>query len=137
MFTPPPMSSLTTVKCPILDFDTSDETVKGPAGLDVQGFTFIKHKSKVSAATESDLPDEVLENVYYPELEALMREITGASIVKVIFTVFRYECADFEASMSNYLARDSERGRLLEKSPSASIPSKCLLKDIALQRELD
>lgn len=69
------------------DFSTSSELIKGVDGLDVQGFTYLKHHSKILELGNSW--DDAQLDQYYHELEALMCEWLGARKAFVINTVVR------------------------------------------------
>jgi hypothetical protein len=58
-----------------------------PYGLDKSGFTAVKHRSALHLAPHSKdsfLDDKVVEAVYIPETEELVKSVTGA---KTVFTV--------------------------------------------------
>ncbi|KAK4500146.1 hypothetical protein PRZ48_008332 [Zasmidium cellare] len=62
------------------DFRSSEDVVQGAKGLDVQGFTYLKHKTKITG------PDHLCEgrnvdDIYLPEIEQFMKEVTGAKEV--------------------------------------------------------
>jgi hypothetical protein len=100
-------SSAITGGAPRVFFDTERHTVAindmrplaGALSLDLEGFELLQHE------TVADLyDDEALEEVYYPEIEALLRAATGASRV-VIFDATRR--SDAGAGTKN---RDGLRG---------------------------
>jgi hypothetical protein len=101
-------SSAYTGGAPRVFFDTERHTVAihdmrplaGALALDHEGFELLRH-----ATVARDLYDDAaLENVYYPEIEALLRAATGASRV-VIFDATRR--SDGGAGAQN---RDGLRG---------------------------
>jgi hypothetical protein len=58
-----------------------------PYGLDKTGFTAVKHNSAFHSAPyskESFMDEKLVEEVYIPETENLVKQVTGA---KTIFTV--------------------------------------------------
>ena len=60
---------------------TSPEIIQGPEGLDIQGFTYVKHKS---ALDEGDwLEGNNVEETYVPEVEELVKQVTGAKKVVI------------------------------------------------------
>lgn len=64
------------------DFNNaSSEIVKGAAGLDVQGFTWIHHKSQIATAENASngrfFEGSNIEDLYLPELERLIENVTG------------------------------------------------------------
>ncbi|RMZ66297.1 GA4 desaturase [Pyrenophora seminiperda CCB06] len=69
------------------DFSTSTELIKGVDGLDVQGFTYLKHHSKILELGSSW--DSAQLDQYYHELEAMMCERLGARKAFIINTVVR------------------------------------------------
>ncbi|EME83006.1 uncharacterized protein MYCFIDRAFT_196406 [Pseudocercospora fijiensis CIRAD86] len=64
----------------LLDFNNSD-IVKGAQGLDVQGFTWIHHKSQIAtsenACNGKFFEGSNIEDLYLPELERLIENVTG------------------------------------------------------------
>src|ERR1051325_7913211 len=52
---------------------------EGPFNIDVNGFTLVDHKTAVTDFFDA----EQLKRVYYPELEALVKRVSGASRVFV------------------------------------------------------
>jgi hypothetical protein len=100
-------SSAITGGAPRVFFDTERHTVAihdmrplaGALSLDREGFELLQHESV------ADLDDDdAVEEVYYPEIEALLRAVTGASRV-VIFDATRR--SDAGAGAKN---RDGRRG---------------------------
>ena len=59
------------------NFRTSQDVVKGPEGLDVQGFAYVEHRSVLSTA-EQWADSKRVEEVYLPEVEELICKLTGA-----------------------------------------------------------
>lgn len=81
LFSGPAHKSGEDVDVNLYDPDTEPEIVKGPEGLDVQGFTYVKHRSALS---EDDwLVGTNVEEKYVPEVEDLVRQVTGAKTVIV------------------------------------------------------
>ena len=72
----------------------------GALSLDHEGFELLRHETAVRDLYD----DEAIENVYYPEIDALLRSVTGASRV-VVFDATRR--SDGGAGASN---RDGLRG---------------------------
>jgi hypothetical protein len=94
-------------KIEIHDFRTDDSVVKGPEGLDVQGFTYIKHVSVIAGKPELD-EDDNLEKVYIPEVEKLICEVTGAKRAVVNNVAFRRRTADLQKDPNHVLLKGSE-----------------------------
>ncbi|KXS94001.1 hypothetical protein AC578_3105 [Pseudocercospora eumusae] len=65
--------------------------LSGPAGIDNQGFTYIKHKSSLDY--DSFLTGSNVEDIYVPELESLVKEVTGCRKVVVYDVAFRRRLA--------------------------------------------
>jgi hypothetical protein len=101
-------SSAYTGGAPQVFFGTERHTVEihdmrpltGALSLDREGFELLRHETAVSDLYD----DDAIENVYYPEVEALLRSVTGASRV-VIFDATRR--SDAGAGAKN---RDGLRG---------------------------
>ncbi|KAF2166411.1 hypothetical protein M409DRAFT_23051 [Zasmidium cellare ATCC 36951] len=70
------------------DFCESSDVVQGPEGLHVQGFTYLRHKSKIIGSDQL-FEGRNLDDIYLPEVERLMREVTGAKEVIVWSGVVR------------------------------------------------
>ncbi|KAI4198761.1 MAG: hypothetical protein LQ350_005084 [Teloschistes chrysophthalmus] len=56
--------------------------------LDRNGFQLIKHKTVMQK--DHYTSDENIKNIYYPEVEQMVKEVTGASFVKTIHHVLRH-----------------------------------------------
>jgi hypothetical protein len=101
-------SSAYTGGAPRVFFETERHTVviqdmrplAGALSLDHEGFELLRHETAVRDLYD----DDAIENVYYPEIEVLLRSLTGASRV-VIFDATRR--SDGGAGASN---RDGLRG---------------------------
>jgi GA4 desaturase len=61
--------------------ELAEEIIQGPEGLDVQGFTYVKHKSVLG--TDDWLEGNNVEEKYVPEVEELVKQVTGATKVIV------------------------------------------------------
>jgi GA4 desaturase len=61
--------------------ELAEEIIQGPEGLDVQGFTYVKHKSVLD--TDDWLEGNNVEEKYVPEVEELVKQVTGAKKVIV------------------------------------------------------
>jgi hypothetical protein len=101
-------SSAYTGGAPQVFFDTERHMVSihdvrplaGALSLDREGFELLRHETAVNDLYD----DDAIEKVYYPEIEALLRSVTGASRV-VIFDATRR--SDAGAGAKN---RDGLRG---------------------------
>ncbi|CAK3795458.1 Hypothetical predicted protein [Lecanosticta acicola] len=78
MFYPSPASKeVSDQNLELHDFRTSNEIVKGPRGLDIQGFTYVEHQSAL--AEDAWFAEGNIENVYVAECIGLILNATGAS----------------------------------------------------------
>ena len=74
------------------DFRTAADVVKGRKGLDVQGFTYITHRSALSE--DQWITGQNVEQIYIPEVEYLIGNVTGAKRAVVYNVIFRRKVAD-------------------------------------------
>ena len=74
-------------KIQLHDFRSSNDVAKGAKGLDVQAFTYVKHKSSLTA--EELLEGDNAERIYVPETIDLVLKLTGASRGVVHNVAFR------------------------------------------------
>jgi len=81
LFSGPAHKSAIDVDVELHNPETSPNIVQGPEGLDIQGFTYVKHKS--SLTLEQWLTGSNVEETYIPEVEQLVREVTKAKTVIV------------------------------------------------------
>lgn len=81
---------------------------RGELGLDRNGFVLLSHPSRVR-----DFGDAAeVERTYYPEVKALIRDLTGASDVAILQHVIRREDATaFNASYARYVHLDYSEGQ--------------------------
>lgn len=98
------------------DFRTDERVVKGPEGLDVQGFTYLNHRSALQNSDQwfSGLN---VEDIYLPELCDLICKITGAQTAVVNNVAFRRRLADKQADLSYVHKRGDELDREIAKLP--------------------
>lgn len=77
LYTFPATKRFTDEAVQLHDFNAADELTKGAEGIDVQGFSYIKHRSII---TEEDewFTGQNVEEKYIPETEELVLKITGA-----------------------------------------------------------
>ena len=66
--------------------------VKGPRGLDAQGFAYIKHRSALHNSDQW-FSGQNVEDIYLPEVKRLICEITGAKRAVVNNVAFRRRLA--------------------------------------------
>ena len=90
----------------LLDYRTDPNIVKGAAGLDVQGFTMVNHRSALTGDewfTESDVED-----IYFPEVEELVKKLTGAKTFLVNNAAFRRKQAKQQEDPKHYVKRGED-----------------------------
>ena len=92
---------------PLNDARISRKIVPGPAGLDVQGFAFINHKSALHASKEW-FSGQNVEDVYLPEVCQLICDVTGAKRAIVNNVAFRRRLADEQNDPTFYLKKGCE-----------------------------
>jgi hypothetical protein len=81
LFSGPAHKSGEDVDVELFDPVQAPEIIQGPEGLDIQGFTYVKHQSCLG---EDDwLAGHNVEEKYVPEVEELVKQITGAKRVIV------------------------------------------------------
>ncbi|CAK1363211.1 hypothetical protein CB0940_04683 [Cercospora beticola] len=115
IFANPRPKRLEQLKLPLHNFWTSDEVAKGNAGLDTQGFTYIKHASSLTA-------DEVfegrnVEDVLVPETIDMMLKLTGAKHGVAHNVGFRRKSAAKQENLDFIPMRGNELDQILAKMP--------------------
>ncbi|KAF2803550.1 uncharacterized protein BDZ99DRAFT_503170 [Mytilinidion resinicola] len=86
------------------DARTSPEILPGMAGLDAQGFAFVKHKSALQDSKDW-LTGHNVEKTYIPEIEKLACEVTGGKRAVVMDASFRLKPADDQIQLDWYRRR--------------------------------
>ncbi|CAK7226990.1 hypothetical protein SBRCBS47491_006417 [Sporothrix bragantina] len=81
LFSGPAHKSAVDADVDLFDPETDPAIIQGPEGLDVQGFTYVKSPSALTL--EQWMSGHNVEETYIPEVEELMRRVTGASTVVV------------------------------------------------------
>ncbi|KAK6851855.1 hypothetical protein PG995_011980 [Apiospora arundinis] len=102
MFAAPDTKTSVEEKLVLHDFRTATDVVGGAEGLDVQGFTFIKHKTALSTDSllnGTDIKD--VEETYAQEALDLAIKITGAKRGIVHNVVFRRRLSPGEPDLSS------------------------------------
>ncbi|MCJ1386326.1 hypothetical protein MMC17_009452 [Xylographa soralifera] len=94
LYTLPSSKSITDINQRLYDMRTSNDIVKGPEGLDVQGFTYIEHKSALSG--EDWFVGNNVIDIYMPEVIDLICKATGAKRAVVDSIAFRRRVASEE-----------------------------------------
>lgn len=106
-------------KIQLRDFSTSNDIAKGAEGLDVQAFTYIKHKS--SLAGEELLQGTNAEDIYAPEAIDLILKLTGAARGVVHNLTFRREAATRQADINHVIKAGGERDQAIKALPQDRI----------------
>lgn len=81
LFSGPAHSYGEDVEVDLYDPETSSDIVQGPEGLDVQGFTYVKHKSALDE--DAWMVGQNVEDIYVQEVMDLVKKATGAKHVVV------------------------------------------------------
>ena len=105
------------------DFRTDPDIVRGPAGLDVQGFTYIAHESAL-AKSDGWYEGQNVEEIYLPEVEALICKVTGAKRAVVNNVAFRRREAEKQVDHSFFYKRDCDLDRDIGKLPKDQVMGK-------------
>lgn len=92
MFTLPAPRDIVNVDINLIDFGQSPDVVHGGKGLDVQGFSYIKHHSSICDGNRV-ISDRNTEDVYFPEIRDLVCRTTGASKAIVVNCAVRQALA--------------------------------------------
>jgi GA4 desaturase len=119
LFTLPGNKSLQDVRVKLHDLRTSKDIVQGPAGLDKQGFTYVKHKSALSY--DDWMKDGMVEDVYTEELKKLILEVTGAKDALIYCVSFRRRPAGEQG-----IGKVDLRGALIDQAVGCLPRDKCL-----------
>ncbi|MCZ6888894.1 MAG: CmcJ/NvfI family oxidoreductase, partial [Gammaproteobacteria bacterium] len=92
-----------TSKVEVLIEDARPRHEAGVLDLDTNGFVLARNQSAVTSFQD----DAEIESVYYPEIEALMRELTGADHLFISQHVVRTEDkSDFNKAYARFLHSD-------------------------------
>ena len=98
------------------DARTAPEILPGSAGLDAQGFAYVKHKSALQDSNAWLTGDNV-EKVYIPEILDLVCKVTGAKQAVVLDASFRLKPADDQIQLDWYRPRDDPIDVAVAKLP--------------------
>jgi len=99
---------------PLYDYRSDKNLTKGPAGLDIHGFTVVSHSSALGG--ESWLGPEV-EEVYLKEVEELIKQVTGAKYALVNNVAFRRKLSGAQKGKEHYAKRGSPLDKAIEQAP--------------------
>ena len=98
------------------DIRTSSDIEQGPEGLDVQGFTYLKHDSALSG--EQFYEGRNVEETYFPEMVDLICKVTGAKRAIVDGVAMRRRIANEETSNPYHvMRRGCDFDKVLSKLP--------------------
>jgi len=113
LFSGPAHKSGEDVEVDLYDPVTTPEIVQGPEGLDIQGFTYVKHKS---ALGENEwLMGNNVEDIYVPEVQELVRQVTGAKHVVVNHLGIRKRLAANNADPTFYRKKGDKHDDAVKK----------------------
>ncbi|KAK3620614.1 hypothetical protein LTR22_025515 [Elasticomyces elasticus] len=117
LFAPPANKEVREEKLSLHDFRTSEDITHGGTGIDTQGFTYIKRRSALSDSGRWFQEDD-LERIYFPEVEKLLCELTGAKRAVVNNVAFRRKVASKEdVDHSFVMKRGCDFDLAIAKSP--------------------
>lgn len=108
---------------------STPDIVSGPEGLDVQGFTYVKHQSALS---EDDwLVGDNVEQMYVPEVEELVRQVTGAKKVVVNHLGIRKRLSANNNNHTFYRKKGDQHDEAVKKLTEKNSPwGKSMIKSI-------
>lgn len=89
---------------PLFDYRTDPFIIKGFQGLDAHGFTVVQHESSLSG--DAWFEGSNLEDVYLPEVEKLVKDLTGCKSVVCDNAAFRRKPARKQADPEYYVKRN-------------------------------
>ena len=113
LFSGPAHSYGEDVEVDLYDPATAPEIVQGPEGLDVQGFTYVKHQSALSE--DEWLMGTNVEEKYVPEVQELVRQVTGAKNVMVNHLGIRKRVANNNADPTFYRKAGDKHDETVKK----------------------
>lgn len=120
LFSGPAHKSGEDVEVDLYDPVATPEIVQGPEGLDVQGFTYVKHKSVLD---EGDwLEGNNVEEKYVPEVEELVRQVTGAKKVLVNHLGIRKRLSNNNNDPKFYRKAGDQHDEAVKKLTKGSTP---------------
>lgn len=119
------------VEVDLYDPAASPEIIQGPEGLDIQGFTYVQHKSALDA--DEWLMGNNVEEKYVPEVQELVKQVTGARSVVVNHlgirkrlaannsdpTFYRKKGDKHDEAVKQLTERDSPWGNMFRAIPSS------------------
>lgn len=116
LFAFPASKEIKEEKLKLHDARTDPNIVHGPKGLDVQGFAYLKHSSKLA---ESDrwFADRNIEETYFPEVIDLICQATGAHTAGILDCAFRRKLAEDQADLGYYAKKGDKIDQEIAKMP--------------------
>lgn len=108
------------VEVSLYDPTTSPDIVQGPEGLDVQGFTYVKHQSALSV--DDWMNGDNPEDVYAKETEELVRQITGAKKVVINHLGIRKRVASSNIDPKFYRKAGDKHDETVQKLAKKETP---------------
>lgn len=120
LFSGPAHSSGEDVDVDLYDPEVAPEIIQGPEGLDIQGFTYVKHKS--SLGPDDWLEGSNVEEKYVPEVEELVRQVTGAKKVIVNHLGIRKRLANNNNDPTFYRKAGDQHDEAVKKLTSQDKP---------------
>lgn len=112
----PAPKDIVNVQVELLDARKSPDIVQGAEGLDVQGFTYIKHHSSICDGMRV-ISDRNAEEIYLPEVEELICKTTGASNAVIINSGIRSGLADNQNDHSFVNLKGSKFDQMITEMP--------------------
>ena len=116
-YAPPGAKEVKYERLPLHDFRISSDIVKGAKGLDVQGFTYVKHRS-VLQNSDQWFDAAKVEQTYIAEVEELVKEVTGAKRTVANNVAFRRKLADQQEDPKWYSKRGDDLDKIMATMPT-------------------
>lgn len=113
LFSGPAHKQSENVEVDLHDPTIAPELQAGPEGLDVQGFTYVKSPSALNA--DDWLAGTNVEETYVPEVEELVRRVTGAKRVVVNHLGIRKRLANNNANPKFYRKAGDQHDQSVKK----------------------
>jgi hypothetical protein len=98
------------------DARTSPDIVRGAGGLDVQGFAYVNHTSKLAEKGDWFEGNNV-EDIYFPEVIDLLCNATGAKHAAIVDCAFRRRLADKQVDPTFYIKKGDALDHEIAKLP--------------------
>lgn len=108
------------VEVDLHDPAASPEIIQGPEGLDIQGFTYVKHQS--SLGEQDWLEGSNVEEKYVPEVVELVKQVTGAREVVVNHLGIRKRLAANNSDPTFYRKKGDKHDEAVKKLTERDSP---------------